>query len=172
MNDTQREILAFMRDITVPEQSVSLPTINNNLEVEVRQAHLDSLESKGLIESSDGEGPVYWLTSEGLQIITTSDLDDTLSETNSNLKQLRRAQTINSAVQVLFVLTILTFTRVQISSKTISSAPQIDAIYGLSMLLILYLGFQPLYKSVRVAPSMIASDIQSIYDKIKSNIRG
>jgi len=95
MNEVDRQILSFMRDVENPAQrNFSVGVIDDNVEKNVRKRHLDLLEGRGLVNKSvpDGdsgiENTTYWLSAEGMQAITTSDLDQTLHETNERISQL------------------------------------------------------------------------------------
>lgn len=127
MNEVDRQVLSFMRDVKIPEQGAYyLSLINDNVEYDVRQAHLGRLEARNLIEVVDPDVPSYGLTAEGLQAIVTEDLNQTLSDTNqrlletrTELEDMRESQSRSAAVQTIFSVTIILFTTYQIVSRRI-----------------------------------------------------
>ena len=130
MNDIDRQILSFMRDVEVPEQGAFyLEFINDNIDRDVRQSHLERLESIGMIQETGGEignSKTYFLTAEGLQAITTEDLNITLSDTNEKLNEtvnelqdMQRSNTRSSAVQTIFSFSIILFTLSQVVNTLI-----------------------------------------------------
>lgn len=181
MNDVDRQILSFMRDIEVPEQrNFSVGVIDDNVEKDVRKMHLDLLEGRGLVnksvpdEDSGITATTYWLSAEGMQAITTSDLDQTLhetnkqigrlnseldqtlsttnerlSDTNDELEKLRSSQRDSSAVQTLFILTIITMTYIQLRSMISGPIFAADGLYAVLMLLGLLLGGKSLLGSIK-----------------------
>lgn len=127
MNEVDRQILSFMRDVKIPEQGdFYLSLINDNIEADIRESHLELLEYRGLIQSSNQEVSTvseksYRLTAEGLQAITTEDLNQTLgttnerlSETQDELNEMQESQSKSAAVQTIFSFTIISFTSYQI----------------------------------------------------------
>ena len=148
MNEVQKVILLFMRDVTIPEQTITLDILSSNLDIDIRNFHLHSLENKGLLNSiisGSGNVSVYWLTSDALQLVATSDLDDTLdttntklsnlntelsetlsmtderlSETGKQLERLRHSQRDSSAVRTPFIITVITLTYVQVRAAVLS----------------------------------------------------
>jgi predicted RND superfamily exporter protein len=183
MNEVDRQILSFMRDVENPAQrNFSVGVIDDNVEKNVRKRHLDLLEGRGLVNKSvpDGdsgiENTTYWLSAEGMQAITTSDLDQTLHETNERISQLnseldetlsttnerltetnreleklRDSQRDSSAVQTLFILTIITLTYLQARQAVLSALPfwAADGTYLLLMLVGVLLGGQSLTRAIR-----------------------
>ena len=164
MNEVDRQILSFMRDIENPAQrNFSVGIIDDNIEADIYKMHLDLLEGRGLVQSPDpedevGDNKTYWLTAEGMQAITTSDLDQTLSttneqlaDTNEELEKLRNSQRDSSAVQTLFILTIITLTYLQVRQMIGSTLPfwAADAIYALLMLIGILLGGQSLLRAIQ-----------------------
>ena len=165
MNEVDRQILSFMRDVEEPAQrNFSVGTIDSNVEKDVRKRHLDLLEGRGLVnksvpdEDSGITATTYWLSAEGMQAITTSDLDQTLSTTNERLTDvndelqgLRNAQRDSSAVQTLFILTIISLTYLQVRQVIGSTLPfwAADAIYALLMLIGILLGGQSLLRAIQ-----------------------
>ena len=180
MNDVDRQILSFMRDVEEPAQrNFSVGVIDDNVERDVRKRHLDLLEGRGLVnksvpdENSGITATTYWLSAEGMQAITTSDLDQTLhetnkrigglnhelnqilsttndrlSDTNDELEKLRNSQRNSSAVQTLFILTIITLTYLQVRPIIINLPVWMsDGIYGLLMLFGMLLGGRSLLDS-------------------------
>lgn len=109
MNEVDRQILSFMRDIREPAQrTFSVGIIDDNVDADIRRRHLDLLEGRGLVQSPDpedevGDNKTYWLTAEGMQAITTSDFDQTLHRTNERLsetnQQLEESNSHNGTVQ-------------------------------------------------------------------------
>jgi hypothetical protein len=180
MNEVDRQILSFMRDVEEPAQrNFSVGMIDDNVDKNVRKRHLDLLEGRGLVnksvpdEDSGITATTYWLSAEGMQVITTSDLDQTLSDTNKRigklnaeldqtlsttnerlsdtneeLEKLRISQRNSSAVQTLFILTIITLTYLQVR-PIISGLPvwTSDVVYGLLMLYGTLLGGRSLLES-------------------------
>jgi len=165
MNEVDRQILSFMRDVEVPEQrNFSVGVIDDNVEKDVRKMHLDLLEGRGLVnksvpaEDSGITATTYWLSAEGMQAITTSDLDQTLDETNEQLadtseelEKLRTSQRDSSAVQTLFILTIITLTYLQARQMIASELPFWvgDGAYLLLMTVGILLGGQSLIAATR-----------------------
>lgn len=164
MNEVDRQILSFMRDVEEPAQrNFSVTVIDGAVDADVRRRHLDLLEGRGLVQSPDpenevGENKTYWLTAEGMQAITTSDLDQTLNETNerladtnSELERLRESQRDSSAVQTLFILTIITFTYLQVRQTVLSTLPvwAADGVYLLLIVVGVLLGGQSLVQATR-----------------------
>jgi hypothetical protein len=153
--------------------------LNSNLDIDIRDFHLHSLENKGLLNSTisgSGNVSVYWLTSDGLQLVATSDLDDTLdttntklsnlntelsetlsmtnerlSETNKRLERLRHSRRDSSAVQTPFIITIITLTYVQVRAAVLSGVPfwLSDGVYILLIVLGVGLGGQSLVNATR-----------------------
>ncbi|NLV12200.1 hypothetical protein [Haloarcula argentinensis] len=130
MNDIDRRILSFMRDVEVPEQGAFyLEFINDNISRDIRQSHLERLESIGMVQETGGEignSKTYFLTAEGLQAITTEDLNITLSDTNEKLNEtvdelqdMQRSNTRSSAVQTIFSFSIILFTLSQVINSMI-----------------------------------------------------
>lgn len=116
-----------MRDVEIPEQGAFyIELINDNIVAEIRQSHLERLESVGMIQSTGrtiGNSKSYFLTAEGLQAVMTEDLNQTLTTTNDNLEstvdeldEMQKSQTRSSAVQTIFSITIIGFTTFQIVS--------------------------------------------------------
>lgn len=164
MNEVDRQILSFMRDVEEPAQrNFSVTVIDDAVDANVRRRHLDLLEGRGLVQSPDpedevGDNKTYWLTAEGVQAITTSDLDQTLGTTNerlgemnTELEKLRDSQRDSSAVQTLFILTIITLTYLQARQAALSVLPvqAADGIYLLLMLVGILLGGQSLIGAIR-----------------------
>lgn len=180
MNEVDRQILSFMRDVEEPAQrNFSVGIIDDNVEKDVRKMHLDLLEGRGLVnksvpdEDSGITATTYWLSAEGMQAITTSDLDQTLhdtnkrigelnaeldqtlsttnkrlSDTNDELEKLRNSQRDSSAVQTLFILTIITLTYLQVRPMVVGFPVWIsDGIYGFLMLFGMLLGGRSLLES-------------------------
>lgn len=128
MNDIDRQILSFMRDVREPAQrNFSVGIIDDNVEADVRKRHLDLLEGRGLVNKSvpdeDSEiiATTYWLSAEGMQAIITEDLNNTLgttnqrlSETQSELEELQDSNTRSSAVQTVFSAAIIYFSMIQV----------------------------------------------------------
>lgn len=164
MNEVDRQILSFMRDVEEPAQrNFSVTVIDGAVDADVRRRHLDLLEGRGLVQSPDpenevGDNKTYWLTAEGIQAITTSDLDQTLGTTNerldemnTELEKLQDSQRDSSAVQTLFILTIITLTYLQARQAALSVLPvqAADGIYLLLMLVGILLGGQSLIGAIR-----------------------
>lgn len=183
MNEVDRQILSFMRDVEEPAQrNFSVGVIDDNVKKDVRKMHLDLLEGRGLVnksvpdEDSGITATTYWLSAEGMQAITTSDLDQTLhrtneqigrlnseldetlsttndrlAETNKELEKLRDSQRDSSAVQTLFILTIITLTYLQARRAVLSALPfwAADGTYLLLMLVAVLLGGQSLIRAIR-----------------------
>jgi len=183
MNEVDRQILSFIRDVEEPAQrNFSVGTINSNVEKDVRKRHLNLLEARGLVnksvpnEDSDITATTYWLSAEGMQAITTSDLDQTLhetnelidglnseldetlsttnkrlSETNQELEKLRHSQRDSSAVQTLFILTIITLTYLQARQLILSALPFWlgDGLYLFLILVAVLIGGQSLLTATR-----------------------
>lgn len=152
MNDIDRQILSFMRDVEIPEQGAFYVTlINNNIERDIRQAHLRRLEARNLIETVDPEVPSYGLTAKGLQVIVSEDLNQALSNTQDSLNEQNKSlevtnrrleSTVNalnkqqesqrrsSAVQTIFSVTIILFTTFQVAnSSVIQNTGSLDGKY-------------------------------------------
>jgi len=143
MNDVDRQILSLMRDVEIPEQGpFYLSIINDNIEADIRESHLQRLDARGLIEEFDSDTadvPTYGLTAQGLQTILTEDLDQTLDTTNqelsntvSQLEQQRESQSRSSAVQTIFSISIILFTTTQVVSSQFVISQGIPAILGVS----------------------------------------
>lgn len=126
--------------------------------------HLDLLEGRGLVnksvpdEDSGIKNTTYWLSAEGMQAITTADLGQTLNETNerlaetnNELERLRESQRDSSAVQTLFILTIITFTYLQVRQTVLSTLPvwAADGVYLLLIVVGALLGGQSLVQATR-----------------------
>lgn len=155
MNEVDRQILSFMRDVENPlQRNFSVKVIDENVEKDVTKMHLKLLEGRGLVnesvpdEDSGITATTYWLSAEGMQAITTSDLDQTLHDTNDELEKLRNSQRDSSAVQTLFILTIITLTYLQVRPMVVSFPVWIsDGIYSLLMLFGILLGGRSLLES-------------------------
>ncbi len=136
-----------MRDVEIPEQGAFyIELINDNIEKEIRQSHLERLEGIGMIQATGGtigDSKSYYLTAEGLQAITTEDLNHTLSTTNNKLgntvnelEDLQKSQTRSSAVQTIFSFTIIAFTTFQIISTQLRNPIQDATLSTLSIAII------------------------------------
>lgn len=169
MNEVDRQILSFMRDVREPAQrNFSAGVIDDNIKQDVRERHLELLAGRGLVnksvppEDSQATATTYWLSAEGMQAIITEDLNQTLDTTNKRLSQtrdelrlLQESQSRSAAVQTIFSVTIILFTTYQILSSAFFQEAISKITIGVTVIgvvlagLVILFGLEPLTNAVK-----------------------
>lgn len=141
MNEPDRQILSFMRDVKYPVQaSLTADFINKNIQEEIDEERLLLLEERGMLRSW-GDPPQFRMTAAGLQAITTENLNQTLSTTNEKLdstidelQDMQRSNTRSSAVQTIFSFSIILFTVAQVLGTVVERGA---GLLGVTLILII-----------------------------------
>lgn len=142
MNEVDRQILSFMRDVRVPEQaSFTVGFINDNIDEDIRESRLQLMEARGMLEQFSDDPPMYRMTAAGLQAITIEDLNQTLSSTDekldstiSELENMQRSNTRSAAVQTIFSFSIIAFTVAQVLGVAVERGA---GLFGVAAILVI-----------------------------------